>query len=758
MPAALLCAAVCVADAGCAVSAITPTGAARAPLPAAAADGQELSFLRALAETKNFTSGRPVAVQLTPDGSSAVFLRGLPRRADLRLYAFDLQTGAERELASTELLLGSAGEQVSAEEQAQRERMRISAHGIVSFELSRDGLSALFTLGGRAFVVPVAGGAPREVAGPGPKGEPIFDPHLAPDGKSLGFVRGGELWVSRIGSEARPVTSGATALVTHARAEFVAQEELSRFRGWWWSPDSKQLLFEEVDNSAVEQLWLQDPARLFHPVEPTPYPRPGKANAKIRFGLVSESGGPTTWIDHHPAQWEYVSRVVWQEHGPLTLIVLSRDQRDLAVLAVDKSGQTRELLREHDELFLNCERDLRWLRAGGFLWNSETGGAWQLFHHDASGKLLRALTPKEFGFVRLAGLDEAGGQAWVQRAPSPVRLEVWSVPLAGGAGKLLPVPGEPADTVVAQFARASTARVVTVHPLHGAPRTVAVRADGAIAGELRSVAEPAPLDPRLEIQQVGAPPLVASGQPATDGGFWTALIRPRDFDPAKKYPVLLQVYGGPNSNRVHPTASAYVIDQWIADHGFLVVHADNRGTQLRGRDWERAIAGRFGEVPLTDQVAALQALAAREPAIDLGRVGVMGHSFGGFLATRAVLERPEVFKAAVASAPVVDWSNYDTGYTERYLGVPPPAGQSAVYQENGLLAHAARLSRPLLLIHGTADDNVHFSETLLLADALFRAGKPFELLPQVGQTHMFYQPDLQVRYWERVFAFLRTHL
>jgi dipeptidyl-peptidase-4 len=201
-----------------------------------------------------------------------------------------------------------------------------------------------------------------------------------------------------------------------------------------------------------------------------------------------------------------------------------------------------------------------------------------------------------------------------------------------------------------------------------------------------------------------------------------------------------------------------LIDQWIADHGYLVVRIDNRGTSGRGHAWERAVLRSFADVPLEDQVAALQALAAVEPGLDVHRVGIYGHSFGGFMSALAVERRPDVFRAGVASAPVVDWLNYDTAYTERYLGVPPPAGTADDYPRNGLLHYAAGLQRPLLIIHGTADDNVHFSESLLLANALFRAGKPFGFIPLAGMTHMAGDTELQVRDWQRVFAFFEEHL
>jgi dipeptidyl-peptidase-4 len=216
-------------------------------------------------------------------------------------------------------------------------------------------------------------------------------------------------------------------------------------------------------------------------------------------------------------------------------------------------------------------------------------------------------------------------------------------------------------------------------------------------------------------------------------GLWTTRILPRDFDPSKKYPVLVQVYGGPHVNQVRVAPEGHALDQWIADHGYIVVSIDGRGTPRRGRDWERAIRNAFASVPLEDQVAGLRELAKLEPAMDMDRVGITGWSFGGFMAALAVLRRPDVFHAAVAGAPVVDWMDYDNCYTERFLGVPDST--DTVYAANGLVRWAPNLSRPLLLLHGTRDDNVHFGESLKLADALFRAGRDFELVPMVGQTH-----------------------
>ena len=716
------------------------------PFSAPAQEDPDFQFLQSLTQTRYWQLGRPTSIRVTPDGSAVLFLRGLPRKPEMRLFAFDVKSAQVRELITPEQVLGGAAEQLSPEEAARRERMRVTSRGFTSYELSEDGQQVLVTLSGRAYLVPVSGGASRPVAGPGPKGEPVFDPRLSPDGKSVGFVRGGELWVAKVeGGGEIQITRGATALVTHAEAEFVAQEELRRFTGWWWSGDSRWLVYEEADATGVEKLWIGDPASPEKPILPSPYPRPGKPNAVTRFGVTSaQGGGPTTWIELDK-KWEYVARVEWPAGAPLTLELLSRDQKDLALVSADpKSGRTRDLLREHDDTWIESGRDSRWLAGGtGFLWSTEAGGEWQLELRKADGAVLRTLTPLDFGYAGLEHLDETSGVLVVLRSPDPQDRQLYEVPLGGGAPR--PVTRGP-DLHSGEFSRDSTVWVRTDSSRDGQVHHRVLRG-GTQIGELPAINEPYPFLPRLEIKKIGPAP-----------GFFASVVRPRDFDARKKYPVWLQVYGGPTGPLVVPFSPRYLVDQWIADHGYVVVRIDNRGTTGRGHAWERAILGRFAEVPLEDQVAGLQALAKVEPAIDLARVGIFGHSFGGYMSALAVARRPDVFRVGVASAPVVDWMNYDTAYTERYLGIPPPAGTADDYPRNSAVTYAKDLSRPLLIVHGTADDNVHFSESLLLADTLFRAGKKFEFLPLAGMTHTIADPALQARDWQRVFAFFDQHL
>ena len=716
------------------------------PFAAPAQEDPDFQFLQSLTQTRYWDLGRPTSIRVTPDGSAVLFLRALPRKPELRLFSFDVKVSQTREVITPEQVLGGAAEELSPAEAARRERMRVTSRGFTSYDLSEDGRTVLVTLSGRAYVVPVAGGAARQVAGPGPKGEPVFDPRLSPDGKSVGFVRGGELWLAKVdGGPELQITDGATPLVTHAEAEFVAQEELRRYTGWWWSGDSRWLVWEQADSTGVEKLWIGDPAHPEKPVTASPYPRPGKQNAVTRFGITSAQGGRTTWVDVDTDKWEYVARVEWPPGAPLTLELLSRDQKDLALVSADpKTGKTRELLREHDDTWVDSVRDYHWLAGGtGFVWSTEAGGEWQLELRKADGAVLRTLTPLDFGYAGLQHVDERSGVAVVARSPDPQDRQLFEVPLGGGAPR--PITRGP-DLHAGEFSRESTVWVRIRSSRNGQVRHEVLRG-GTALGELPAINEPYPFLPRLEIKKVGPAP-----------GFFASVVRPRDFDARKKYPVWVQVYGGPTGPLVVPFAARYVLDQWIADHGYLVVRIDNRGTTGRGHAWERAILGRFAEVPLEDQVAALQALAKLEPAFDLARVGIYGHSFGGFMSALAVARRPDVFRLGVASAPVVDWMNYDTAYTERYLGVPAPAGSADDYPRNGLLAYAKDLSRPLLIIHGTADDNVHFSESLLLGDTLFRAGKKFDFLPLAGMTHIIAEPALQARDWQRVFAFFDQHL
>ncbi len=703
------------------------------------------TFLAQLAATSRFSRGRPVAISLTPDGRSVLFLRSGPRSFVQDLYQYDVARREERVLLTAESILRGAEEILTPEERARRERQRQTARGIASYRLSRDGRRILVPLSGRLFVIERASGAVRELASTA--GFPI-DPRFSPDGTQIACVRNQDLYVTDVASRReRRLTEGGGDTLSNGEAEFVAQEEMGRHQGFWWAPDGRTVAYQHTDVGGVEVLRISDPAHPERPPQTWPYPRPGKKNAAVTLGLIPASGGRTTWVAWDRERYPYLATVVWQENAPLTILVQNRTQTEEVLLAVDAAtGATTPLLTETDAAWLNLmEGSPKWLADGSaFLWMTERNGAFQLELRSRDGRLLRALTPPEPGLREGVDLDEARGMAWVRSGEDPTQIHLFRVPLDPRRGRRVQVTVEP-GIHGAIFSEDGAAYVHTVSPLSGRPRWAVHGRDGRPRGELRSVAEIPPLTPRPEFATVG-----------DSLRFHAVLLRPRDFDAARSYPVIVSVYGGPGSQTVTASAQSYLVSQWLADHGFVVVSIDGRGTPGRGRAWERAIRGNLIDLPLRDQVDALQALGRHYPELDLTRVGITGWSFGGYFAALALERRPEVFHAGVAGAPVTDWLDYDTHYTERYMGLPDENPQG--YEAASALTRAKDLGRPLLILHGTADDNVYFLNSLKLCDALFRAGRSFEFVPLRGYTHMVADSLGVTQVNERIVRHFRRYL
>jgi dipeptidyl-peptidase-4 len=779
-------------------SAARPPASPAPPPEAAAASGPDPRFLDQYAETYRFTLGTPQSIRVLAGGKAVLFLRSGARSFVRDLYELDLATGRERVLASAGGLLGGGEERLTAEEKARRERARLAARGIAGYDVSEDGARVLVPLSGRLFVIERAGGAVREL--PGGTGFPL-DPRLSPDGSRVAFVRDGDLHVVEIASGVeRRLTTGASPTLSHGLAEFVAQEEMGRAEGYWWSADGKLLAYEEADTGKVELFHIADPMHPERGADSWPYPRPGRDNAVVRLGVVAAAGGPTVWVDWDRGRYPYLAAVRWERGGPLAVLVQNREQTEELLLAADPAtGVTRTLLVERDAAWLNLEPSApRWLTDGsGWLWISERTGEPRLELRGPGGTGQRWLTPEGFGLRALAGVDAPARVAWVVASGGdPTQDHLWRVPLgppggaanaaagsavetgakaggasgtsaAGGAGGTgtaaggarAGMPGGAGGAGAGQperltqepgvhgavFARDGSASVWSASLLSGERSWSVRRRDGGEAGRLRSVAEQPPFRPRLELTTL--PPL----------GFRAAIFRPRGFAPGRKYPVLVSVYAGPHVQTVRADPwGAYLLDQWIADHGFVVLTLDGRGTPGRGREWERAIKGNLIDLQLADQVAGLQAAGARYPELDLARTGIFGWSFGGYFAAMAAMRRPDVYRAAVAGAPVCDWQDYDTHYTERYLGLPQANPEG--YRRSSVLTWCPQLTVPLLVIHGTADDNVYFMHSLKLTDALFRAGRPYDFLVLPGLTHMVPEATVQRRLQERILAFFAAHL
>jgi dipeptidyl-peptidase-4 len=712
-----------------------------------ASDDGEL--LRALAQTRNFHLGAPAHATVTADGKAVLFLRSAARDPKQSLFEMDVATGAVRALATPEALLAGP-ETLSPEERVRRERMRVRTTGFTSLDVDAAGARALVVLSGRPFVVDRATGAAHAL----PIGDgAAVDPRFSPDGSRVAYVRDGDLYVVPVaGGQPTRVTHGGSEKLTHGLAEFIAAEELSRYRGYWWSPDGAHLLYEESDTSKVDVLTIADPYRPDQPPQHIAYPRPGRPNAELRFGVVAAAGGPTTWAQWDHARFPYVAHASWPKGGPPLLFVLDRLQREGQLLAVDPAtGHTRLLVEERDPAFLNVDPSVpRWLADGkGFLWSSERSGEYQLELRDPAGKLVRALTPKGFGYVGVADVDDARRTAVVTAAEDPTQQAPWLVSLDGAAPPRR--LGAEERVVTPRFEGSRSVYVAVEESLTSMPRAFVRSLDGTLERELPSQAEAPREMPGVTIEEVG-PDRVR-----------VAIIRPRAFRADRRYPIIDAAYGGPHALVVQRSALGFLRAQWMADAtGAIVVSIDARGTPRRGRDWERAIHKQLGRVPVEGHVAAIQALAAAHPEMDASRIGVYGWSFGGYFSALAVLMRPDVYRVGVAGAPLGDWRDYDTAYTERYLGLP--AEDAAAYDAASVLTYARRppagpdAVRPLFIMHGTADDNVWLANSLKMADALARAKRPFELLPLVGATHMLLDPELNEAAWHRAANVLRDGL
>ena len=691
------------------------------------------------AKTHAFRLGHPSAPVFTQRAGTPVllFLRAKGEADPVQgLYELDLTTGAEVELIKPEQL--TAEGELSAEEKARRERQRIAAKGFVAFSVSSDGAHILLPYGGKLFVYERASQRVHAIEG----SEGALDPQLSPDGKQIAFVKDYDVWIATLGERARPLTKGGTEERPHGLAEFAAQEEFARSRGFFFAPDGKTIAVQYTDQSQVQRLTLADPVRPEKAPERPYYPRAGTKNAEVRFQLIDVKTGQARAIEWDQKQFPYVATARWDKHGPFTLYVLDRAQREGRLLAVDaQTGKARELLAEHDEAWLNVDPSVPRFRAdGGFVWSSEKSGHWVLTLHAADGKPVRTLVDASRGYRGVVALDQK--DVLCNGGAEPTLGTVLRVSLDDGA--LQPV-GAVSDHLIDARAAGQGHVLLADASLTSWPRYRVV--GGAQEREVRTTfGTPAAL-PTVRSLRLGQSQVRA------------LLISPKNTKPGERLPVIDAAYGGPHVNLAVHNALSLARAQWMADavHAFVVI-LDAEGTPHRGRAWERPLYGKLGAVPLSGHKAALTLLGAQVPEADLSRVGMYGWSFGGYLSALAALREPGFFKAAMAGAPPVDWRDYDTAYTERYLGHPDV--DTDAYDAASLLTWAkhAGPSAPLLLVHGTADDNVYFLNSLKLADALTRAHKTYEFLPLANITHMLWDEERYVGTWSRAAAFFREHL
>ncbi len=655
--------------------------------------------------TRRFSLGAVRDVTLSPDGRRALFLRTEPEDPLAALWSWE--DGRERPLAHPRDLTTGPSEPTE-EELTRRERARDTASGVTSYAVEGAAELAVFSLDGAVWAVRTRRGEPFPV----PAAGPATDPRPSPDGRLVAYVTGGALHVvATDGSGDRRLAAPESDAVTYGLTDHVSAESMGRMRGYWWAPDGNALLVARVDESAVERRYLADPAEPHKPPRVQRYPVAGTANADVTCWLLGLDGSrvPVEWDRE---KFEYLAAAGWDAHGPL-VTVQSRDQRTVRTLAVDPaSGGTRVLAEQRDDhwvelvpgaycrtasgaLVVPCEREgTRRLRVGG-----------------------EVVTPPGLQVRAVLGTD--GDSVLFTASDDPVETHVWACSPESGCTRISSTPG-----VHTGLSRGGTTVLDSLTD------------DGRQVGVLRADGPPAVITSRAE-----EPSLLPRPVRLTLGErrLRTALFLPSWYDPqaagAAPLPVLADPYSGPGLQLVvrGRTWNACV-SQWFAEQGYAVLVTDGRGTPGRGPAWEKAVWGDQLTPVLEDQTDALHAAAEQYPFLDLDRVGIRGWSFGGWLAAAAVLRRPETFHAAVAGAPAVDPRLYDTHWKERFLG--HPAEYPEHYDRCTLTREAESLRRPLLLVHGTTDDNVAFAHTLRMSAALQAAGREHAVLPLSGQSHI----------------------
>jgi dipeptidyl-peptidase-4 len=672
----------------------------------------------------------PTAIAFSPDGRSVTYLLAGAADLERRLYALDLESGETTALLGDAAAAGVTEAALSPEEKLRRERQREYGLGVSSYAWARDAAVLLTPFPDGVHV----DGSLRVEA-------PALDPQLSPDGSKVAFVRDGDLWV-----DDRPLTANAEDGLTYGLAEFVAQEEMGRAHGFWWSPDGTRIAFTEVDERHIPLF------RISHVEDRTEevhrYPFVGEENAKVRLAVAAlDTGGDTahiTWLDLPDC--EYLARVDWAPDG--SLLVQTTDRRQQALTLSRFEGTVRmTVLEEHSDVWINLHDMLRPLPDGRFVWASERTGFRHLYLYERDGTLIAPLTSGEWQVDSLDGVDADAGRIWFSATKDgPTERHLYEASFTGDTPRrLTDAPGTHQCTV-----SPALGLFVDLHSSAGAPPTAAVRRldDGGLVHQMFD--RP---DPRVDAMALAAPELTSFVN--SDGTtLHAALFRP-DGEPP--WPTVVLVYGGPHAQLVTDSwgLTAMMRAQYLRRRGLLVAVCDNRGSARRGLAFEGALQGRLGEVEVEDQVAFVDWLVGAGLA-DAERVGVYGWSYGGFMAAMLLARAPQVFKAAVAGAPVASWDGYDTHYTERYLGLIDENKDG--YEASAVYPYVQGVEGALMLIHGLIDENVHFRHTARLVNRLIAARKDYELLLFPDERHGPRRLGDRVYLEQRLTGFLESRL
>jgi dipeptidyl-peptidase-4 len=591
----------------------------------------------------------------------------------------------------------------------------------------------------------------------------IEDPKFSPDGKWICFVRYSNLWViHRATGETRALTTGGSEQILKGKLDWVYPEELDARTAYWWSPDSSKLAYYEMDERPVTRYPIMDMSSPLGAMEYTRYPQAGEENPIVRVGVVPVTGGETKWMDPGANKDVYLARVDWlRDSGRVAIQRLNRAQNELDLLFCDATtGAAQKVLTENDKYWINISDDLYFFADNKrFLWSSERTGFRHYYVYDLAGKQIDQLTSGDWevggvsGFgprSAQSGVDEERGYIYFQtNKDRVVESQLYRVSLKDK--KITRITHEPGSHFT-EIAPDHSAFVDTFSSAMTPPRQDLYRADGSRIAVINENKVP-------ELAEYHLSPVEFLNVSADDGTkLYASIIKPTNFDPSKKYPVLINVYGGPDVQIVRNAwgGGGLLWHEFLAQNGYIIFSLDNRGSAGRGHDFETPIYHQLGKVELEDQLAGVQYLKSLA-YVDRSRIGIWGGSYGGFMTLNALFNAPDVFKAGIADAPVSDWKLYDTIYTERYMGRPQDNAEG--YKNSSPVNQSSQLKGKLMLAHGTGDDNVHFANSTELINAMIDSGQyPDRLMIFPGRGHGISDPAARFQLFQGLAQFILENL
>ena len=688
---------------------------------------------------------QPRGLRISPDGRLVTLLKN--RRDDrdrYDLWAIDGATGEERMLVDS-LKLGT-GAELSEAEKMQRERARIGGtRGIVAYDWTADGKRVLVPLDGDLYLAQTDGDPMRLTNTP--EGE--LNPTVSPKGRYLSFVRGGNFFVIDIATRGeQQLTADANDTTSWGVAEFVAQEEMDRQTGHWWSPDDALIAVARVDESGVRIVNRAAIGAEGTRIYPQRYPLAGTPNARVELYVMDPAGQRRVQVDLGSDPDIYLARVDWSKDGK-TLYVQreSRDQKRLDLLAVDPAtGAAKIILTETAKTWLNLHNNFRALADGSFLWWSERSGHGHLY------RVIRGqwtpITSGPWQVREVIGVDEKRGLVWFSgNRETPLEQHVYSAPLSGrGETKLLTERGWWNTGVMDGAAN----RIIVSRSNQDQPTQVYL-ADRE-GKRVRWLSEN-----RIDADHPYAPYIAGHADTtfgtlaAKDGSVLHYKLLTPKLEPGTRYPVFMIHYGGPGAGRQVTRSWGGAVSDYLVQQGWIVFAIDNRGTPDRGKAFEDHLYHAMGTVEVEDQLAGVEWLKS-QGFVDPARIATYGWSYGGYLTLKLLQKAPGVFAAGIAGAPVTKWELYDTHYTERYLG--DPKAKRSAYPSADAMAEAGKISDPLLLMHGMADDNVVLEHSTAFMTAMQEQARPFDLMLYPGQTHRFAGEGPNVHSWRMIEGFL----